>query len=66
MSITPSQFQELNQDLVSVFTPDEFSLLMNGVQNIDVEDWKDNTKVTYILPKNISFATDTLKSSVTL
>ncbi|KAK3749478.1 hypothetical protein QZH41_013460, partial [Actinostola sp. cb2023] len=31
------------RDLLSFFTADEFSLLLNGVTKIDVEDWKQNT-----------------------
>ena len=32
-------------DLLSLFTADEFSLLINGVCTIDVEDWRKNTEV---------------------
>ncbi|EDO34791.1 predicted protein [Nematostella vectensis] len=31
------------QDLLSFFTADEFSLLINGVSKIDVQDWRANT-----------------------
>ena len=31
---------------MEMFTADEFSLLLNGVCNIDVEDWKRNTQVS--------------------
>ena len=45
----------MNQELISLFTPDEFSLLMNGVQNIDVDDWKQNTLVRNTIVYFIGF-----------
>jgi len=30
-----------------MFTTDEFSLLLNGVSKIDVDDWMRNTMVSY-------------------
>ena len=38
--------QVIPRNLLALFTADEFSLLMNGVCSIDVEDWKSNTQVT--------------------
>jgi hypothetical protein len=37
--------QVIPRELLSFFTADEFSLLMNGVSKIDVNDWKENTQV---------------------
>ena len=37
--------QILDVSLLSIFTPAEFSLLLNGVTNIDINDWKEHTEV---------------------
>ena len=39
-------FEVIPKSLFSLFTADEFSLLINGIGKIDVEDWKKNTQYT--------------------
>ena len=40
-------FQIIAKELFSLFTADEFSLLINGVDKIDVADWRKNTVVGF-------------------
>ena len=37
------------REFLSLFTADEFSLLIGGVTKLDVEDWKKHTVVIIIL-----------------
>ena len=39
-------FQVISRDFLSLFTADEFSLLINGVTKLDVHDWKKHTVVS--------------------
>lgn len=39
-------FQVIPRDFLSLFTADEFSLLINGVTKLDVQDWKKHTVVS--------------------
>lgn len=40
-------FQVIPREFLSLFTADEFSLLINGVAKLDVGDWKKHTEVNY-------------------
>lgn len=40
-------FKVIPRELLSLFTADEFSLVIGGVAKIDVDDWKKNTKVIH-------------------
>lgn len=40
-------FKVIPRELLSLFTADEFSLVIGGVSKIDVDDWKKNTKVIH-------------------
>ncbi|XP_057315397.1 uncharacterized protein LOC130656537 [Hydractinia symbiolongicarpus] len=37
-------YQCIRRDVISIFNADEFALLLNGVNKIDVADWKANTQ----------------------
>jgi len=37
-------YDVIRPEVISIFNADEFSLLLNGVTKIDVEDWKKNTR----------------------
>ena len=39
-------FQVIPRDMLSLFTADEFSLLINGVTKLDVQDWKKHAVVS--------------------
>ena len=34
-------------EYLRIFTPDQFSLLLSGIPKIDVDDWEQNTEVSY-------------------
>lgn len=51
-------FKVIPRELLSLFTADEFSLLMNGVTKIDVNDWKENTEVSNIYKPSITGGLD--------
>ena len=40
--------QVINAEMMSLFNADEFSLLLNGVSTINVDDWMKNTTVCII------------------
>jgi E3 ubiquitin-protein ligase HUWE1 len=46
MLTCPGFFEIVPQSLVSIFTEQELELLISGLPDIDVDDWKSNTEYT--------------------
>lgn len=40
------------EEIISIFTVEEFEILLNGLPFIDLEDWKENTEYSGVYTKD--------------